>query len=157
MAALGTSNFSLDGTYVAGVVTLGLTSSDLSSASGYTMHTVNYYQGDGYVPIFPTAVTYNGKTVNTYLLFDSGTSGYSYIEDTSASGAISLLPQNTQVSLTTNAGFTYSFTTEATQNLTYIENPNLTGGQFSIMSIDFFLTNEYMLDFSTQKLGLKSN
>ena len=155
MAALGLSNFSPDGTYVAGLVTLGLTSSDISSSSGFTMHTVNYYQGDGYVPIFPTAVTYGGKTINTDLLFDSGTSGYSYIEDSSASSAISLLPQNTPVSLTTNAGFTYAFTTEASQNLTYIENPKLTGGEFSIMSIDFFLTNEYLLDFTSQKLGLK--
>ena len=157
MAALGTSNFSLDGNYVAGLVTLGLTSSDLSSSAGYTMHTVNFYQGDGYVPIFPTVVKYGGKTVNTDLLFDSGTSGYSYIEDKSAVSAISLLPQNTPVSITTNAGFIYSFTTEASQNLTYIENPTLTGGEFSIMSIDFFLTNEYLLDFSSQKLGLKDN
>jgi hypothetical protein len=157
MAVLDTSSFSFDGTYVAGLVTLGLTSADLSSSSGFTMHTVNYYQQDGYVPIFPTAVTYGGKTVNTYLLFDSGTSGYSYIEDKSAAGAISLLPKNTKVSLTTDAGFTYAFTTEASQNLTYIENPDLTGGEFSIMSIDFFLTNEYMLDFANQKLGLKNN
>ena len=157
MAALGTSNFSYEGTYIAGLVTLGLTSSDLASSAGFTMHTVTFYQGDGYVPIFPTATTYGLKSVNTYLLFDSGTSGYSYIEDPSASTPISLLPQNTQVSVTTSAGFTDSFATEADQNLTYIENPNLTGGQFSILSIDFFLNNEYLLDFSNQKLGLKNN
>jgi hypothetical protein len=158
MAALGNpSNFSFDGTYAADIVTLGLTADDLSSSSGFTMHTCNFYQGDGYVPIFPTSVTYDGKTISTNLLFDSGTSGYSYIENSAATSAISLLPQGTKVSLTTNAGFTYSFTTEQAQNLTYIENPTLTGGEFSIMSIDFFLTNEYLLDFQNQKLGLKSD
>ncbi|HZY37501.1 MAG TPA: hypothetical protein VFE53_12675 [Mucilaginibacter sp.] len=157
MAALGMSNFSLAGTYVPGLVTLGLTSSDVSSSSGFTMHTVNFYQGDGYVPIFPTSVSYNSKSISTNLLFDSGTSGYSYIEDTSAASALTLLPQGTQLTVTTNAAFVYTYTTEAAQNLTYIENPNLTGGQFSIMSIDFFLTNEYMQNFSNQQLGLKSN
>ena len=34
VAALGTANFSLEGTFVPGVVTLGLTASDLSSSSG---------------------------------------------------------------------------------------------------------------------------
>ncbi len=157
MATLGTANFSLAGTYVPGVVTLGLTSSDISSSSGFTMHDVSFYQSDGYVPIFPCSVTYNSKTISTNLLFDSGTSGYSYIEDEAATSAQSLLPTNTPVSVTTNAGFTYAYTTEASTNLTYIENPKLSGGQFSIMSIDFFLNNEYMLDFSNQKLGLKSD
>jgi len=157
MAALGTNNFSFDGTYVADVVSLGLTASDLSSASGFTMHTVNFFQGDGYVPIFPSTITYNGSTVSTNLLFDSGTSGYSYIEDNSAPTDLSLLPQNSAVSVTTNAGFNYAFTTGASQNLTYIENPRITGGQFSIMSIDFFLNNQFMLDFADQKLGLKKD
>ena len=157
MAELGTSNFSSQGTYVAGVVTLGLTSADLSSSAGYTMHTVNFYQGDGYVPIFPTAVTYGAKTINTDLLFDSGTSGYSYIEDTTATSPLTLLPENTQVNLTTNAGFIDNYTVGPEENLTYIENPGLTGGEFSILSIDFFLNNEYLLDFANQKLGLKNN
>ncbi len=157
MAALGTTNFSYDGTYVPAVVSLGLSADDLSSTSGFTMHTVSFYQGDGYVPIFPSTIKYNDATINTNLLFDSGTSGYSYIEDNSATTDISLLPQNTAVSVATNAGFNYDFTTETSQNLTFIENPRLTGGQFSIMSIDFFLNNEFLLDFANQKLGLKSN
>jgi hypothetical protein len=157
IASLGTSNFSLEGTYVPAVVTLGLTASDLSSSAGYTMHTVNFYQGDGYVPIFPSAVTYGSSSDNTYCLFDSGTSGYSYIEDSNATTALSLLPQNTNVSITTNAGFDYSYTTAADEYLTYIENPGLTGGEFSIISIDYFINNEYLLDFANQKLGLKAN
>lgn len=157
MAQLGTTNFSYDGTYVAGLVSLGLTPSDLSSSSGFVWHQCDFYSGDGYVPIFPAGVTYNGTTVTTYLLFDSGTSGYSYIENSNASQAISQLAQGTKVTVVTNAGFTYSYTVGSDENLTYIENPNLTGGEFSIVSIDFFLTNDYAMNFANEKLGLKAN
>ena len=157
MAQLNLANFSYEGTYVANAVTLGLTASDVSSTSGFTQHTVNFFQGDGYVPLFPTTITYGSKKVSTNALFDSGTSGYSYIEDNTVTDTISLLPQNTNVSLTTNAGFTYSFITGVNTNLTFIENPTITGAEFSIISIDFFFNNEYMLNFSNQKLGLKNN
>jgi hypothetical protein len=157
MATLGDSEFSLEGTFVPDLVTVGLTADDLSSSSGFTMHTVNYYTGDGYVPIFPVTVKYNTKTIPTYALFDSGTSGYSYIEDTTATSPISQLAQNSKVSITTQAGFVYSYTVAPSQYLTYIENPNLTGGEFSIISIDYFLNNEYLMDFTGHKMGLKIN
>jgi hypothetical protein len=157
MPALGTSNFTYDGAYVAGVVTLGLTASDIASSSGYTLNHADFYQGDGYVPIFPTTVDYNGTTVSTDALFDTGTSGYNYVEDPNATADITQLPVGSSVSLTTQAGFKYSFTTASQEFLTYIENPGLTEGNFSIFGIDFFLNNQYLQNFSTNDVGLKNN
>jgi hypothetical protein len=157
LTSLGTSYFSYDGTYVPGVVTLGLTSSDVSSSSGYTMHQANYYSGDGYVPIFPTTVTYPGGKVSTYALFDTGTSGYNYVEDPNASAALTLLPVGSSVSTATQAGFDWSFTVGSQEFLTYIENPNKTGGDFSIFGIDFFINNQYLQNFSNNQVGLKND
>jgi hypothetical protein len=157
MAQLNNSNFSEEGNFVPGAVTLGLTASDLSSSSGFNMNTVNFYQGDGYVPAFTSTIKYNTNTVSTYSLFDTGTSGYSYIEDPAATSDISQLPLNSTVSLSLPGGFSYSYSVDPIQNLTYIENPNKTGGEITIFSIDFFLNNEYLQNFSNQKIGLKNN
>ncbi len=158
LATLNPANFSSEeGTYTANAVTLGLTAADLSSSSGFAMNQLYFYQGAGYSPILPASVTYGSKTVNTQALFDTGTSGYSYIEDPSATQSISLLPQNTPVSMAVNTGFNYSYSTGKSDNLTYIENPGLTGAQFTDFSIEFFLRNEYMLDLTHNKLGLKNN
>jgi len=157
LAALGTSNFTYDGAYVPNVVTIGLTSSDVSSSSGFTMHQANFYAGDGYVPIFPTTVTYNGTKVSTYALFDTGTSGYNYVEDPNAKADITQLAAGSTVTIATQAGFNYAFTVEAEQNLTYIENPTKTGGEFTIFGIDFFVNNQYLENFSNNQIGLKNN
>jgi len=158
IAALGTSNFSEDGTYVPGVVTVGLTATDISSASGFTtsplLNAVS--QGDGYLPYVSATVTYKSKNVSTYLLFDSGTEPYSYIEDKTATG-LSLLPTNTPVSVLLASGFTYNYTTTAKDNLTYIENPTTSGADISIISLEYFLTGEYMINFASNTLGLKNN
>jgi len=157
LAALGTSNFSLEGTYVPNVVTIGLTSTDVSSSSGYIMHQANFYEGDGYVPIFPTTVTYNGTRDTTYVLFDTGTSGYNYVEDSNAIADLTELAKGSSVTIATQAGFNYAFTVGAEENLTYIENPGKTGGEFTIFGIDFFLNNQYLLNFSNNQVGLKNN
>lgn len=47
MPALGTSKFSLEGTYVPGLVTVGLTQTDLSSASGFSMYLLNSQPEEG--------------------------------------------------------------------------------------------------------------
>jgi hypothetical protein len=158
IAALGTSSFSYDGTYVPGVVTLGLTSSDLSTSSGFTQTQLTYDAQDGYSPIIPGTVTYNSKSVSTYLIFDTGTEPYSYIEDpTSANRAATLLPQNTALTVATSSGYNYAYTTSASDNLTYIENTATSGTDVSIISLEYFLNNEYMVDFADHKLGLKNN
>ncbi|MGN6638250.1 MAG: hypothetical protein ACTHJ8_05005 [Mucilaginibacter sp.] len=156
IAALGTSNFSSEGTYVP-AVTLGLTSDDLNS-SGFVMHTLNFTPNEGYVPVFPTTITYSGKTISGNVLFDTGTEPYNYLEDKTYTDSVAkLLPVNTSVSFALNSGFNYSFTTSATDYLTYIENPKYSGADVSILSLEFFLNNEYLIDFDNHKLGVKNN
>ncbi len=158
IAVLGTSNFSNNGyaTFVPGVLTLGLTSSDLSSSSGFVMNQLSFYQGAGYLPYLPATVTYGSKTSTTYVLFDSGTDPYNFIEDKTVSST-SLLPINTAITAATGTGFTYSYTTTSTESPTYIENPGTGGSNFAIFGMQYFLTNEYMLDYTNHKLGLKNN
>lgn len=159
MAALGTSNFSSNGyaTFVPGVVTLGLTDADLSSSSGFTQHQLINYPGAGYYPIISSTVTYNSKTLTTYALFDSGTAPYSYIEDSTAPTTAALLATGSTVKAATTSGFSYSYTTTATDYLTYLENPKTSGNDFCIFGLNYFLNNEYMLDLKNYKLGLKNN
>lgn len=153
MAALGTSNFSPNPTYVKNVVTLGLTSADLS---GFNLSTLNFYSGEGYVPIIPGKITYGGKTINADLLFDTGTEPDNYIEDNSA-GSSYFLPTNSAVTVTSNSGFNFNFTVSDSDYLTYVENPRTSGESTSIFSIEYFLNNEYLLDYTTHQLGLKNN
>lgn len=155
MAALGASNFSVDGTYVANQLTLGLTASDLSTASGFSTDVLKFYTGEGYLPFLETAVAYNSSHVSAELLFDTGTSPYSYILDPNATTSV-LLPDGTSVTATTTSGFNYTYTTQASDNLTYIEAPS-SGAQFSLLGIEYFLNNEYMLDYTHNTLGLKVN
>lgn len=155
MPVMGANRYSLNGTYNSDAVTLGLTSSDLSS---FTMHQLTYYPGDGYAPIIPASVTYNGKTFTANVIFDTGTEPYSYLQDPTAGNTAVLLPVNTPVSLTTTpGGFTYSYATSADDNITYVENPTQSGSTVSVMSLEFFLTNEFLLDYYDHKLGLKNN
>jgi hypothetical protein len=157
MAALGTSNFTYVGYLIPNVVTLGLTAADLSSSSGFAFSTLPYSSEGGYDPLIPTTLTYNGVADTTEMLFDTGTDPYSYIEDPNAISTLSLLPSNSTVSLKTNTGFTFDYTTTNNDYLTYIENPNTSGAEFSIEGLEFFLNNEYLLDYTDHKLGLKNN
>lgn len=156
MAALGTSNFSLNGTYVKDAVTLGLTDADMQASSGFTFNTLKFYSGDGYVPIIPGTITYGGNTINADLLFDTGTEPYNYIEDSKA-GASHYLAVNSDVTVSTTSGFNYPFTVSATDYLTYIENPKTSGESVSIFSLEYFLNNEYLMNFTTHQLGLKND
>jgi hypothetical protein len=157
MPALGTSDFSQNFNYVPGAVTLGLTADDLSSSSGFVFSTLSYYSGDGYPPVFRAAVTYGSTTASTNVIFDTGTDPYSYIEDTKGPTPAALLPQNTSVNITTTSGFNYAFTTSSTDNLTYAENSTTSGTDVSVISLEFFLNNSYLLDYTDHKLGLKNN
>lgn len=149
------NSYSLNGTYNPGAVTLGLTPSDLSA---FTMHQLTYYPGDGYAPIIPVSLTYNNKTFTTNTIFDTGTEPYSYIQDPTAGNTAVLLPDNTTVSFTsTPGGFNYSYATSANDNITYVENPSQSGSNVTVMSLEFFLNNEYMIDYYDHKLGLKNN
>jgi hypothetical protein len=158
MAALGTTNFSLNGTYVPDIISLGLTSSDLGSSSGFTMHALTPDPGYGYSVVVPGTYTYGSKTVSkAYQVFDTGTEPYSYLEDPTAISKITLLPTGTTVAVNTSDSFHYNYTVSATDNLTYVENTSYSGSDVSIISLEYFLNNEYLLDYADHKLGLKNN
>jgi len=157
MAQLSASNFSYAGTYVPGAITLGLTASDLSSTSGFSMTQLYYNAGAGYPPVVPTTVKYNNKSFSTDMLFDTGTDPFSYIEDPTYSGTTTQLPSGTAITVGTNFGFNYNYSTSTVDNLTDVENPTTSGGNISILGLEFFLNNEYMLDFTDHKMGLKNN
>jgi len=156
LATLNTTSFASTPTYVSGLLTLGLTTADLSS-SGFIMHPLTYYTTGGYSPNIPGTITYNGNTISAQFLFDTGTPSVTTIENKLAVRAIGQLPANTAVTITTNKGFTYSYTTTSTGNLTEVQNPNNTLDYRTIFSIDFFIKNEYLTDYADHQIGLKNN
>jgi hypothetical protein len=156
LAMLQSSNFSSTGTYVAGLLNIGLTSSDLTS-SGFIMHQLSNASVGGYSANIPSTVTYGGQSISTDVLFDTGTPQIATIEDPQATNSLGELPVNTAVTIKTVDGFTYSYTTTNTSNLTEVENPNVTGDYRSIFGIDFFVSNEYLTDYTHHQIGLKNN
>jgi hypothetical protein len=157
LAVLNNSYFSSTGTYVSGLLTLGLTSSDLSAASGFIMHPLTYYTSGGYSPNIPSTITYNGKSIAANVLFDTGTPSVTIIEDKTATNSLGTLPVNSVVTVTTNKGFTYQYITTSTANLTAIQNPNNSNDSRTIFSIDFFIKNEILTDYTNHQIGLKNN
>lgn len=159
MGALGTGNFSSasEVPITAGVITLGLTAADLASSSGFTTSTLQYNANDGADPYLPATITYNSKSISANVLFDTGTDPYNYIEDNSAANTITMLPASTPVKVLLTTGFDYSFTTTPTDYLTQVENPGTSQNPITILSLEFFLNNEYMLDYTDHTLGLKNN
>lgn len=142
--------------YEQDLLTLGLTSADLNS-SGFIMHplTDNGANLGGYSPDIPGTITYGSNTITAQLLFDTGTPSVTIIEDKTAS--IGELPKNTVVTVTTNKGFTYTYTTTDTNDLTEVQNPNNTNDYRSIFSINFFVDNEFLTDYAGHQIGLKNN
>jgi len=143
-----------NGTYVESLLTLGLTSADLNS-SGFIMHPLTYDNSGGYSPDIPGTITYNNKTISAQFLFDTGTPQITTIEDKTAS--IGPLPENSVVTIKTNQGFTYTYTTTSTANLTSVQNPNNTNDFRTIFSIDFFVANEFLTNYTGHQIGLKNN
>ena len=142
------------GTYAANLLTLGLTSADLNS-SGFIMHPLTNPGLGGYSPDIPGTITYNGNTISANLLFDTGTPSITIIEKPAS--VPPLLPKNTLVTVKTNKGFTYTYTTTDTNNLTQVSNPMDTHDTRSIFSINFFNDNEFLTDYVGHQIGLKNN
>ncbi len=155
LAALQTNSFGIQPTYVAGLLTIGLTSSNISS-DGFIMHPFSTTNGVISANI-PSTITYNGQSVSTNVLFDTGTPFISTIENKFAVNSTGQLPANTVITITTNMGFTYTYTTNSTTNLTAVENPSVTGDFRTIFGIDFFTGNEYLTDYTNRQIGLKNN
>ncbi|HVV55145.1 MAG TPA: hypothetical protein VHC47_07470 [Mucilaginibacter sp.] len=156
MAALGAGNFSLSGTSVPDVITLGLTQSDLGN-SGFKTTQLVFVGGQGYIPVISGSIGLVNDNVPAEMIFDTGTEPYTYIEDPNAPSGIFVLQPNNRVSIQTSTGFNYGYTVTAKDNLTVVENPNYSGSSISVISLDFFLQNEYFLDFDDHVVGLKSN
>lgn len=156
LALLNSSGFNSTGIYTAGLLNIGLTAADLSSSS-FVMHPLTFYSTGGYSSNIPATITYNGTSTAATVLFDTGTPAITLIEDPKATAGIGSLPAKSVVKLITNQGFTYQYTTTSTSNLTSIQNPNNTGDYRTIFSIDFFISNEFLIDYANHKIGLKNN
>ena len=153
--ALGTTHFSKEGTYVQ-VLTVGLTDADVNY-SGFTVNTFPYISGKGYLPVVPGSVGLLGSYIFAEMVFDTGTSPYSVIEYSGAPSSAVSIKANSAMSIVTSSGFTYNFSTSASQNQTMVENPEYSGTQISIIGLDFFINNEYLLDYDDHEMGLKNN
>jgi hypothetical protein len=155
LAMFNSAAFNTQPTYVPGLLTIGLLPQDLNS-DGFIMHPLLPGPLGGDSPNISATVTYNGKAVQATALFDTGTPAISLIEDPGGNNGLTLAA-NSVVTISTPGGFNYQYVTSATDNLTQIDNPNFTGDPRSIFSIDFFIHNEYLLDYTHHQLGLKNN
>ncbi|HWZ36290.1 MAG TPA: hypothetical protein VNW51_09035 [Mucilaginibacter sp.] len=156
LAKLSGSNFLSSATYTDALLYIGLTSTELNS-SGFIMHQMGYSGITGYSPNIPSTITYNGKTISGTILFDTGTPVTTIIEDPNAASNSAALPANSTVSITTGQGFSYQYTTTSDFNLTQVENPSYSKDNRTVFSIDFFLSNEYLVDYTNYRIGLKNN
>ena len=157
LAKFSNAGFSLNGTYVRNLLTIGLVPDDLSSSSGFIMHPLTFYPYGGYSPDIAATVTYNNTTTLAAVLFDTGASAVSIIESTNPPPNLKSLPPNTNVTINTVSGFSYSYTTAAADDLTQVDDPSNTGDPRTIFSIDFFTENQYLINYDTHQLGLKKD
>ncbi|RYE19583.1 MAG: hypothetical protein EOP42_28830 [Sphingobacteriaceae bacterium] len=157
LAMLNSANFTSTGPYVGSLLSIGLTPADLATLGGFILHPLTYANTGGYSPNISATITYSGKSVAAQVLFDTGTPSISVIENKLETNGLGSLPANSAVTITTNKGFVYSYTTTSTSNLTAIQNPNISGDYRTIFSIDFFTKNEYLTDYTNHRIGLKNN
>lgn len=156
LATMNSLYFNGNGTLVPGLLTIGLIPSDLTTA-GFVLHPLTYFTVGGYSDDIPATITYNGTVVSSaQILFDTGTPSITEIEDPKATGVGPLAPSSV-VSITTNKGFTFQYIVGNSGNLTSIQNPNISGDTRTIFSLDFFVSNEYMVDYKDHEVGLKNN
>jgi len=162
LAMLNGADFNSSGQYVAGLFTAGLTDADRFS-SGFVMHPLSYSSDGGYSPDIPATITYGNTSTSAEILFDTGTPAITIIEDRNANSvkkslnSLGDLPMGSVVTITTNRGFKFTYTVNATNNLTTVENPNKSGDYRSIVSIYFFMQNEFLTDYDHNVIGLKNN
>lgn len=143
-------------TYVPGLLTIGLTPTDINS-SGFVMHPLTSYTYGGYSPDITGTLIYNGTTISANILLDTGTPATSILSNPNAAASVVTLGANSTVQFTTSQGFTYSYTVSSNYNSTVVEKTSYSQDTRTIFSIDFFVNNEYMMDYTDHKLGLKNN
>jgi len=143
-------------TYVPGLLTIGLTPNDLNS-SGFIMHPLTYYTQGGYSPDINGTINYNGTTVAATILLDTGTPSTSILENPNATANVTTLGANSTVGITTPQGFNFNYTVSSNYNLTTVEKTSYSQDIRTIFSIDFFISNEYLMDYTNHRIGLKNN
>lgn len=156
LAKLDNTKFTAAGAFVSGLLTIGLVPDDLNNA-GFVMHPLTLGSAGGYSPNIPATVTYGNTTTSAQILFDTGNPAVSIIENSKETTALGRLPVGTVVTITTNRGFVYTYTTSSTGKLTQIQNPNISGDFRTIMSLDFFTDNQFLTDYTGHRIGLKNN
>jgi hypothetical protein len=156
LAALPGAGFNTTATFVPNLLYIGLTANDLN-APGFVMHPLGYSAIGGYSPNIVSTITYNGQSVNGSILFDTGTPTNTIIENSAAISNMVTLPANSNISILTGQGFSYQYTTASNFNVTEVENPSYSRDTRTIFSINFFLSNEYLLDYTNHRIGLKNN
>lgn len=154
LSKLVTANFGNTATYTPNLLTIGLTPNDLN-ASSFVMHPLNYSALSGYLSNVAATLTYNGKNVAATMLFDTGTPSTHIIEDPAAATNTAALPANSPVSITTGQGFGYQYTTASNYNFTTVQNPSYSHDSRTIFSINFFIDNEFLIDYTNHRIGLK--
>jgi hypothetical protein len=155
LAKLNSSNFGNSATYTPSLLTIGLTPNDMN-ASGFVMHPLTFNAISGYSSNIASTITYNSKNVAGKILFDTGTPSTHIIEDPTATSNIAALPANTSVSFVTGQGFSYQYATASNYNFTTVQRPSYSGDDRTILSINFFLDNEFLLDYTNHRIGLKN-
>jgi len=156
LAKLDNTKFTSAGIFVANLLTIGLVPDDLNNA-GFIMHPLTQGSTGGYSPNIPATITYGNTTTAAQILFDTGNPAESIIENSKETTALGRLPAGTVVTITTNRGFVYTYTTTSTGKLTQIQNPNITGDFRTVMSLDFFTDNQFLTDYTGHRIGLKNN
>ena len=156
LAKLDNTKFTSTGAFVVNLLTIGLVPDDLNT-SGFIMHPLTQSSAGGYSPNIPATVTYGNTTVAAQILFDTGNPAVSVIENNKETTALGRLPAGTVVTITTNRGFVYTYTTNGNGKLTQIQNPNISGDIRTIMSLDFFTDNQFLTDYTNHRIGLKNN
>ena len=121
------------------------------------MHPLSYNTTYGYLSNIASTITYNGITIPGTILFDTGTPSITTVENNAAASNVASLAAGSTVSITTNKGFNYQYTTTANYNLTQVKKPSYSGDTRTIFSIDFFIDNEFLMDYTNHQIGLKNN
>jgi hypothetical protein len=157
LSTLVSSQFTTNGNYVQNLLQIGLLPTDVNPSNGFIMHQLSYFSQGGYSPDIPASITYNGSTIAATVLFDTGTPAISIVENSAAKSNIANLPANTNVTLTTNNGFKYSYTVGSDKNVTDVTRPSYTGDPRTIFSINFFTENQFIMDYQGHEIGLKND
>jgi hypothetical protein len=155
LAKLVNANFGNSATYTPNLLTIGLTPNDLN-ASNFLMHPLTYSAISGYSANIASTINYSGQSVPGVILFDTGTPSTHIIENPAATSNTAALPASTNVGITTGQGFGYNYVTASNYNFTTVQNPSYSHDNRTILSINFFLENEFLLDYTNHRIGLKN-